>query len=354
MEGLYFDPAVPGSLGGKERFYKHHPKYRGKQPDPFSAWEAYTLHKPTPKHKYPRNRTVVYSLDDQWQADLCDVSRLASKNKGTKFLLTVIDVFSRYAWVRPLKNKSGPAVAEAFEDIFQEDRVPARVQTDQGKEFLNHNVKAVFDERDVEHFFTHSPDVKAAFVERFNRTFKNRLYRYMTRENTDSYLPVLQDLVRSYNQTVHSAIDRTPESVKETDVKEVWKHQYGDLLEDTPAKRRKQLSKFQVGDTVRITKNKVPFNKGYLANWSDEVFKINQVIYRRPVVYKLKDLEGEDIKGVFYAPELQSVSGYEGDVLQSEVLRSKVNKKTGEREVLIHYKGYPKDSLKWIAEKDLE
>jgi hypothetical protein len=244
-------------------------------------------------------------------------------------------------------------VAAALRDIFEKSgRQPARLQTDQGKEFWNKDVKAVLDEFDIVHFFTHSPDVKAALVERFNRTFKSRLYRYLTRESSESYLDVLQDLVDSYNLTIHSAINRTPASVKETNVREVWEHQFGDLLKDT--ERSKQTTKFKVGDTVRITKNKVAFNKGYLANWSEEVFTVDRVVFRRPVVYKLKDLEGEDIKGVFYGPELQLVSGYDSEVLKTDVLREKVNKKTGEKEVLIHYRGYPKDSLKWIAEKDLE
>src|SRR5271170_3810440 len=124
MEREYFDPQQPGSLAGKEAFYRHTKRKRRKR-EPFAAWEAYTLHKPISTRKYPRNKTVAYGVDDQWQADLCDVTQLAPKNKGNKFLLTVIDVFSRYAWVRAVKNKSGPVIAEAFEDIFAEGRVSA-------------------------------------------------------------------------------------------------------------------------------------------------------------------------------------------------------------------------------------
>jgi transposase InsO family protein len=368
MERLYFDPSQPGSLGGKETFYRHAPKefrnHRSRRSsssttvDPFSSWEAYTLHRPISTRKYKRDRTVVHAIDEQWQADLCDVSRLASKNRGVKFLLTIVDVFSRYAWVKPVKNKSGPIIAQAFREIFesQPKRVPLKIQTDKGKEFWNKDVRAVFDEHEVEHFSTDSPDVKAALVERFNRTFKNRLYRLLTHKKTDTYLPDLQTLVDSYNRTDHSSLGkhRTPESAsKQENLQEVWQYQYADLLADSIAKRRKQPVKFRIGDTVRMTKNKVAFQKGYLPNWSEEVFRVARVIYRRPVVYSLIDLEGEPIRGVFYAPELQLVKGYDEEVLPLDVLRKKVNKKTGEREVLIHHRGYPKDSLKWIAEKDL-
>src|SRR5271170_638335 len=364
MDELYFDPARPGSLAGKETFFKHL-KLSGKpvpsgSADVFPRWEAYTLHRPIGSRKFPRNKTVAYTLDAQWQADLADVGRLASKNKGTKFILTVIDVFSRYAWARALKNKTGSAIADAFRNIFEtEGRVPFKVQTDQGKEFLNKDVRALFDEYDVKLFFTYSPDIKAALVERLNRTLKTRLYRYMTHQNSEVYLPVLQDIVRSYNQTVHSALSRTPASVTEGNVKEVYAHQYRDQIADSFERRRKeQRPKFRVGDNVRISRNKVPFNKGYLANWSEEVFTVSRIIFRRPVVYKLQDLDRKDIGGIFYTPELQLVKGFaddEDDTAKTvDVLRRKVNKKTGDREVLIQYRGYPKETAqKWIKESDL-
>src|SRR5438477_279296 len=119
METLYFDPQRPGTLAGKHTFYKHLPASRrpigaAAKADPFPGWDAYTLHRPISTRKFPRNRTVVYTRDHQWQADFADISQLASKNKGTHFLLTVVDVFSRYAWVRPLKSKKGSEVARAF------------------------------------------------------------------------------------------------------------------------------------------------------------------------------------------------------------------------------------------------
>jgi transposase InsO family protein len=363
MEGEYFDPARPGSLGGKETFFKHHSEWKktkrekeGADDDPFSAWEAYTVHRPISTRKFPRNKTRAYTLDEQWQADLCDVTRLASKNKGVKFLLTVVDVFSRYAWVRPVKSKQGAIIADALRDIFETGgRTPTLLQTDQGKEFLNKDVRALLEEYDAELFFTHSPDIKAALVERFNRTFKNRLYRYMTKSGTETYLPVLQDLVNSYNETVHSSIGRTPASVTAENVKEVFQFQYADQLKDSVSKRRRDHPpQFKVGDTVRISKNKAAFDKGYLPNWSEEVFRVDRIVFRRPVIYRLRDLNGEEIKGIFYGPELQRVTGYDEEVLKADVVRHKTNKKTGEKEVLIHYRGHPKDSLKWISEKDLE
>lgn len=277
----------------------------------FPSWDAYTLHRPIPSRKFQRNKTLVYSIDDQWQADLCDVSKLKWHNEENNFLLTVIDVFSRQAWVKAVKNKSGKVIAEALREIFEESgRTPYKLQTDQGTEFWNTNVRQLLKDFNVRHFFTYSPDIKASLVERYNRTLKTRLYRYMTHANTKSYLPVLDDLVRSYNQTHHSAIGRPPADVNERNSARVFHYQYATDMRDM-LRAHRQRPAFAVGDLVRISKAKAVFTKGYLKNWSDEVFSISKIVYRTPLVYRLRDSDGEDIKGVYYASELQLVKRHE-------------------------------------------
>src|SRR5215470_12474007 len=362
MEELYFDPSQPGTLGGREIFYRYHDKKKTSKKQ-FPYWESYTIHKPISSRKFKRNKTHGHEPNLQWQADLADVGRLAKENKGAKFWLTVLDVFTRFAHVRTLKNKTGEEVAAAFGDIFKHlspEQIPKRIQTDQGKEFLNKHVQRVFKKYGIRHFFTHSPDIKAALVERFNRTFKTRLYRHLTSIGGKSYLPVLQKLVDSYNKTVHSALDGlTPEEASHPkNFEQQWEHQNHDLLESRgkikPIEHSHLDTKFKVGDMVRISRSKTSFNKGYLPNWSEEVFTVAKIIYRRPVVYQLVDLEEKEIGGVFYNPELQLVKGYDKDLLKVNVLRRKTDKKTGEKQALIHYRGYPETSTKWIAERDLE
>ena len=123
--------------------------------------DTYTLHKPV-RYNFPRNR--VTGIDDQWQADLVDVSSLARFNNGYEFLLTYIDVFSKFAWVVPLKNKSGETLVNGFQSILDLGRSPEKLQTDKGTEFLNRNFQSLLKENSI-HFFTTNSELKASVVE---------------------------------------------------------------------------------------------------------------------------------------------------------------------------------------------
>ena len=123
--------------------------------------DTYTLHKPV-RYNFPRNR--ITGIDDQWQADLVDVSFLARFNKGYKFLLTCIDVFLKFARVVPLKNKSGETLVNGFQSILDLGRSPEKLQTDKGTEFLNRNFQSLLKENSI-HFFTTNSELKASMVE---------------------------------------------------------------------------------------------------------------------------------------------------------------------------------------------
>ena len=125
---------------------------------------THTLHKPV-RYNFPRNRVIVTGTDDQWQADLVDMSSLARFNKAYKFLLTCVDVFSKFPWVVPLKNKTGES--------------PKKLQTDKGTEFLNGNFQSFLKEKSI-HLFTTNSELKASVLERFNRTLKTRMWKYFT------------------------------------------------------------------------------------------------------------------------------------------------------------------------------
>ena len=146
---------------------------------------------------------VVHGIDEQWAADLVEVQQLSCYNKGVRYLLTVVDVFSKYVWVRSLTRKTGVEVERAFQSIFREGRKPLRLQTDDGKEFYSKSVSAFVKHHYVYHFSTKG-DSKARVVERFNCTLKERLYRYFTAKNTLDYKEALPDVVRGYNATAHS------------------------------------------------------------------------------------------------------------------------------------------------------
>ena len=227
LKRSYRDPKQPGSLGGVARFAKAQGISTKRAKRVLAHELGYTLHKPT-RRRFPTLRVLVFGPDEQWAADLVDVQQLKRHNKGVNYLLTVVDVFSKYAWVLPMKQKTGPQTATALTALFKSSkRTPQKLQTDDGKEFYNKNVANVLKDNDVRHFST-AGDTKASVVERFNRTFKQRLYRYMTTYNTPSYLSSLPSLVDGYNASFHRSIGMAPKEVNHDNAREVWERLYGD------------------------------------------------------------------------------------------------------------------------------
>ena len=187
---------------------------------------------------------MVRSIDSQWQADLVDMRALASVNKNTNYILTVIDLLSKFAWAVPIKKKTGSEVTKAFQKIFKERR-PQRIQTDKGTEFINKQTQDLFKRQNI-HWFATENETKAQVVERFNRTLKERMYKYFTANKTNHWLNVLPQLVKNYNTSHHRSINMAPvEASKRANESAAWANLYGDL----PAKR---MPLFKVGDTVRI------------------------------------------------------------------------------------------------------
>ena len=173
MELTYYNLLAPASYGGLSKF---NPKgYTKKQVREWlQSQDTCTLHKPT-RRRFPRRRVVVYRNDHQWQADLVDLVKMFSYNKGFKYLLTCIDVLSRYPWVVPLTDKTGNTLKNAFQVIFKSGRRPIRLQTYKGTEFINRVFQKFLKEHDM-HFFTiYNEETKASIVESFNRTLKAKM-----------------------------------------------------------------------------------------------------------------------------------------------------------------------------------
>ena len=198
MELIYYNLLAPASYVGLSKFK---PKgYTKKQVrELLQSQDTYTLHKPT-KRRFPRRRVVVYGIDHQWQADLVDLAKLSSYNKGFKYLLTCIDVLSQYPWVVPLTLK------DAFHVIFKSGWRPIRLQTDKGTEFINRVFQKFLKEHDMHFFTTYNEETKAGIVESFNRTLKTKRWKYLTHRETLTYVDVISKMVASYNHTVHRTI----------------------------------------------------------------------------------------------------------------------------------------------------
>ena len=213
---------------------------------------AEELHKAI-RRKFKRCRVLVGGIDRIWAAELVDMQAFAKFNRGVKYLLAVMDVFSKYGWLIPLKDKTGKSVASALKTIFEE-RKAEKMWVDKGKEFYNTDVK------DLIELYSTENEEKSSVVERWIRTMKEKMYKYLTANSTNVYIDVLPDLVKGYNNTRHSSIKMTPvkASKKENELM-VWRNLYPDRLEI-----RDINPKFSVGDKMRISKKKKTFEKGYI------------------------------------------------------------------------------------------
>ena len=294
---------------------------------------AKELHKPA-KRKFKKHRVFVNGIDKIWAADLADMKAFEKYNDGYTFLLLVIDIFSKYGWVIPLKNKKGKTVAEALKNIFEE-RKPEKLWTDKGTEFYNKDVKKL-----IEIYSTENKE-KSSVVERWIRTMKEKMWKYFMDNNTNTYMDVLPELVEDYNNTVHSSIKMTPiEASKKKNELTVWRNLYPDrykIYDLTP--------KFSVGDQVRISKEKKNFEKGYTTRWTEEIFTIKEIQNTNPITYKIQDLEEKEIKGTFYEPELQKMG-------QQIYKIEKVIKKEKDRSY-VKWEGYSDKLNSWVDNKDL-
>ena len=338
LKKTYYNVKDVGSYGGVKRLTQKTKLKSSEVKNWLSTQDTYTLHKPV-KYKFPRRKVIVGGVGHQWQADLVDVSRLSKHNKGMKFLLTCIDVFSRKAWVIPLKDKSGSTLLKAFQSI--PDSLPMKLQTDKGTEFTNRKVQSWLKDNNVHFFTTENDDIKACLVERFNRTLKSKLWRYFTKNNTLSYLDILQDMVSTYNHTPNRSIGMAPMDVNDKTLGRVWYRLYGDSSMEY---KHPQL---QTGDTVRISKTRRTFKKGYLPQWTEEIFTISKTQSTKPPTFCLKDWNGDDVKGSFYAQELQKIDKRDNIYRIEEVLKEEKNR------IFVKWLGYPDSFNSWIYKKDI-
>ena len=271
--------------------------------------------------------------DNIWGVDLADMQLLSKFNKGFRFLLCVIDIFSKHAWVIPLKDKKDISVVNASQIILKgSNRKPNKIWVDKGSEFYNSSFKKWLKDNDVEMYSTNN-EGKSVIAERFIRTLKNKIYKYMTTISTNVYIDKLDDIVKEYNNTYHTSI-----KMKSVDVKD---NTYLDFKKEVNDKN----PKFKVGDNVRISKYKNIFAKEYMPNWSEEIFIIKKIKNTVPWTYVFNDLNGEAIIGTFYENELQKTK-------QNEFRIEKVIKKK-EDKLYVKWKGYNNSFNSWIDKKGI-
>lgn len=312
LSAIYYTPKAPASFSNSLKLWhaikKDPAKPKGLTMKVVKNWlklqQTHKLHL-TPKQHFPTEHIICDYIDQEWQTDLIDMSNLANQNRPYKFVLVVIDVFSRYLWTRPLKTKRASEAAEKFQDIIDTDkRCCDLLFSDQGGEFRGGPFQQMLKRNNISHFLAYGPH-HAAICERVNRTIKDKLYRYFSENATTRYIDILQDLSDSINNTVHSTLHRTPASINQGNQAKVYDEVYQKII--NKAAQQPLVYSFAIGDLVRISSLRTPFRKGYLEAWTQEIFSVWNRIPSRPPRYRLKDLKDEIVKGSFYEEELQKV-----------------------------------------------
>lgn len=301
------------------------------------------LHRPVRKH-FPKRYVFVRNVDDIFGADLVDMRALSKQNKGFKYILMVMDVFSKYGWAVPLKFKTGAAVKVALEKIFEEN-ISRKIWVDNGSEFYNKEVRKLLTKHNITLYSTENEE-KCSVIERWNRTIKTKLWKYFTANGTHKYIDVLPSLIEKYNNSKHRSIGMTPvEARKPENHEHVFRNLYGDKME----KMGEQKPKFKVGVKVRLAVKKDHFEKSYIINWSDRVYTIKQVLVTRPITYIVENDKGEQHKGKFYEQELQQVKV---DTFRiQKILKYKTEK--GEKYAFVRWMDYDSSYNSWVPVEDL-
>ena len=202
------------------------------------------------------------------QIDLVDVSNISKANNNVNFLLTCIDVFSRFVWVIPMKNKNTKSIIESFIKVLNIVH-PKIINCDKGSEFISKEFNKLLKEYDINIKYVEIGDHhKLGCIDRFVRTLRQMIEKYMLMHNTTKYIDALDDLVYNYNNSINRGIKLKPNEVTYNDQRII------NLFNEKHFDGLQSEINFEIGDEVRFIKNKILFEKGSLAHWSKGIHKI--------------------------------------------------------------------------------
>ena len=317
LRRIFYDIKNPGAYSSSNKLYKEARKQSNlikyKDVDEYLSTQfPYTLHRRVVK-KITRNPVVASCPEELVQADLIDMQSLAKYNNGIRYILTLIDVFSKKAFAYPLKDKGSIEVVSALTQFLNQHFIPEKLQTDSGKEFLNAQVKYLLRNYNIQFYTANNEVTKCSVIERFQRTLQSKLYKYFTGIGDNfQYVDVLQDFIDTYNNTFHRSIGMAPNDVSTSNSDTVFTRLYGAPTLRELVTRNEGRKYLKEGDVVRIVRTKSIFSKGYQPNFSDELYVITNVApasgIRREPMYYLKDKFNNNLKGRYYRQELVRVS----------------------------------------------
>jgi hypothetical protein len=358
LESIYFNPSHPAAYSSPAKLYKvvkQENKHKVNK-QKIIAWmqkqDSYSLNRFAREKKGGIRKYVTGGLNTHWQSDLADVSNISQYNDNYRFLLIVIDAFSRYLWVAPLLNKRHDTVINAFKLLFPDGLRCKVLTTDHGGEYVNRWFANYLKEYKVYHH-TSNTVRKAPIAERVISTLKGLLYRYFTYRRSYYYLDVLQDLVENYNGTPHRSLNYlSPSGITTDNEAKVWKDMYITPLQNQ--KQRKLTYKFNVGDYVRVSLIRGKFARSYQEKWSREINIVKRKFHQSGIpTYQLTDYNRDDIDGNFYESELQKVNKQRDDLwIVDKVLKHR--KYRGKKQSFVHFEGWRDKFNEWVDDKDIQ
>ena len=251
-----------------------------------------------PKKNYATNKTDVYHIDDIWSLDILDLKDYGlENNRGYRYVLVIIDNFSKFGWTIPLKNKKALTIKDSFENfLINSNRKPDLVESDRGKEFYNNIFQDFLNKNNIK-LYSRNSSIGAVFAERFNRTIRKLLKKLVFENGDGNWIDILPTITKQYNNRIHSSTKLSP---IQASLKKNEGYVYKNLLD----KRKKVKPKFQINDLVRVADLKRTFSKGDTTNWSYKLYKITEIIYDTIPTYHIDNLPGRYNESLLKKTEL--------------------------------------------------
>ena len=297
------------------------------------------LNKPS-INKFARQKIIINHINEIHSTDLVDMTQYSKMNKGYKYIFTNIDVFSKIAYAFPLKSKKIQDIKPCFEKIFKNNK-PKYIWSDKEPAFLSKEMQQFFKDNNVKIYHTNS-HLKAVVIERFNRSLRELMMKEFVKNNNTVWYNILPNLIKIYNNRYHSTIKMKPTEVNKNNEKYIKENIYS-------YNKTSKIPKFKINDLVRISlKRRDIFDKpsGNI-KWSEELFKIHSINKSNVITYKIKDLNDEIIKGIFYERELQKTKNNSEIYIIEKIIRKNKDK------YLVKWKGYSNDFNSYVDKNDI-
>lgn len=370
LKKLYTTPGEEASFTSAEKLWKAARKQdkqisRKNVEKYLNEFRGNYLHSPADR-RFKRRKIVVATFNEILGIDLADFVKHRDANNKQRYILLGVDLFSRKAYAQIMENKTCESTIKAFKKMFGGKKIPYRsVFSDMGGEFNCREFKDFLKKNGLKIYFAKNY-AKVSIVERFIRTLRLKIKRFMVQMHTENYVNSLQDIISSYNKTYHRSIGTSPESVNTKNSEQIFQQLYKPNFGKEPksgqkvkAEKKQALPpyKFKVGDLVRLSNlyKKTTDKESYHQNWTEETFRV--IKRSRPdtviPIYVVEDLRGGDIDGRWYTRELKlSLNLSENKILDPdwEITETKKGRQTF---YTVKYKGWPKDSAEELNLREL-